>query len=163
MFYRALSDEHTRRVRRARPVIALAAVAFAIGVIVGANGGASPADSLAERFVAQWSKAQYTAMYAEIDDASRRSLSAEGFVSAYHAAMNTATARSLRVVGKAHAAANGSIAVPVKVSTRLVGTLTLNVDVRTASGAEGAKVIAWSRSLTFPGMLAGEQLTRQTT
>jgi cell division protein FtsI/penicillin-binding protein 2 len=163
MFYRALSDEHTRRVRRARPVIALAAVAFAIGVIVGANGGSSPADSLAERFVAQWSRANYAAMYTEIDDASRRSLSAEKFVSAYHAAMNTATATGLRVVGKARASSGGLIAVPVRVSTRLFGTLMLNVEVRTTNGAEGAKVIAWSHALTFPGMLAGEQLTRQTT
>jgi cell division protein FtsI/penicillin-binding protein 2 len=163
MFYRALSDEHTRRVRRARPVIALAAVAFAIGVIVGANGGSSPADSLAERFVTQWSRDQYAAMYGEIDAASRRSLSAEEFASAYHAAMNTATATRLRVVGKAHAAPDGFVAVPVRVSTRLFGTLTLNVEVQTANGAEGAKAVAWSRSLTFPGMLAGEQLTRQTT
>jgi hypothetical protein len=164
MFYRALSDEHTRRVRRARPVIALAAVAFAIGAIVGANGGSSPADSLAERFVTQWSRAQYAAMYGEIDVASRRSSSAEDFVSAYHAAINTATATSLRVVGKAHAAPNGLVAVPVKVRTRLFGTLALNVDVDITSGAEGgADAIAWSHALTFPGMLAGEQLTRQTT
>ncbi|HEY1451607.1 MAG TPA: penicillin-binding transpeptidase domain-containing protein [Solirubrobacteraceae bacterium] len=163
MFYRALSDEHTLRVRRARPVIALAAVAFAIGVIVGANGGSSPADSLAERFVGQWSRDQYAAMYREIDAVSRRSLSADEFASAYHAAMNTATATRLRVVGKAHAAPDGFVAVPVRVSTRLFGTLTLNVEVQTANGAEGAKAVAWSRSLTFPGMLAGEQLTRQTT
>ncbi|HTA05260.1 MAG TPA: penicillin-binding transpeptidase domain-containing protein [Solirubrobacteraceae bacterium] len=163
MFYRALSDEHTRRVRRARPVIALAAVAFAIGVIVGANGGSSPADSLAERFVTQWSRDQYGAMYGEIDAASRRSLSADEFASAYHAAMNTATATHLRVLGKAHAAPDGFVAVPVRVSTRLFGSLTLNVEVQTADGGEGAKAIAWSRSLTFPGMLAGEQLTRQTT
>jgi hypothetical protein len=62
MFYRALSEEQTLRVRRARPVIALAAVAFAVGAIVGANSGPSPADALAEKFVGQWAKGEYTAM-----------------------------------------------------------------------------------------------------
>jgi len=79
MFYRALTDEQTLRVRRARPVIALAAVAFAIGVIVGANSGSSSADSLAQRFVAAWSRNDYAAMYADVDARTRRSLNADEF------------------------------------------------------------------------------------
>jgi len=163
MFYRALSEEQTLRVRRARPVIALAAVAFAIGAIVGANSGASPADSLAVKFVGEWAKAEYTAMYAEIDAASRQSVSTDEFVSAYHEAMNKATATKLRVAGKAHSAPDGLVAVPVKVTTRLFGTFALSVDVRVGSGAEGGEKIAWSRSLTFPGLRTGEQLSRRTT
>jgi penicillin-binding protein A len=163
MFYRALSEEQTLRVKRARPMIALAAVAFAIGAIVGANGGTSPSASLAEKFVGEWAKAEYAAMYSEIDSASRRSVSADEFVSAYHAAMNTATATGLRVAGKAHAAPGGLVAVPVEVSTRLFGTLALDVDVSVASAAEGDAKIAWSRSLTFPGLRPGERLSRKTT
>jgi peptidoglycan glycosyltransferase len=163
MFYRALTDEQTLRVRRARPVIALAAVTFAIGAILGAGSGPSAKDTLAEKFVAAWAKSDYTEMYAETDVASRHSLTADEFVSAYHAAMNTATATSLRVAGKARAAQDGLVAVPVKVQTRLFGTLALDVEVRITNGTEGGHVIAWSRSLAFPGMLAGETLTRQTT
>jgi len=163
MFYRALNEEQTLRVRRARPVIALALVAFAIGAIVGANSGASPADSLAAKFVRQWAKAEYAAMYREIDDATRRSLSADDFASAYHAAMSTATATRIRLTGKAHAGEGGLVSVPVSVSTRLFGTLALNVALSVESDAEGAKKIAWSHSLTFPGMRPGEQLTRRTT
>lgn len=163
MFYRALSEEQTLRVRRARPVIALAAVAFAIGVIVGANSGASPADSFAEKFVRKWAKAEYAAMYGDVDAASRRSVSAEQFVSAYHEAMNTATATGLRVAGKAHRSADGLVAVPVKVSTRLFGTLALSVELPVGSEAEGGEKIAWSRSLAFPGLHSGEQLSRKTT
>ena len=100
MFYRALTDEQTLRVRRARPVMALAAVAFAIGAIIGANGGPSSSDSLAARFVAAWARGNYAAMYAEIDEASRRSLSADQFASTYHEAMRTATATGLRAIGK---------------------------------------------------------------
>jgi transpeptidase family protein/MecA-like transpeptidase family protein/penicillin-binding protein len=163
MFYRALTDEQTLRVRRARPVIALAAVAFAIGAIVGAGSGTSAADTLADKFVAAWAKFDYTDMYKDTDSASRHSPTAEEFISAYHAAMDTATATSLRVTGKARAGQDGLVAVPVIVHTRLFGTLALNVELSIVDGAEGAKTIAWSRSLTFPGMLAGETLTRQTT
>ncbi|HUA73227.1 MAG TPA: penicillin-binding transpeptidase domain-containing protein [Solirubrobacteraceae bacterium] len=163
MFYRALSEEQTLRVRRARPVIALAVVAFAIGAIVGANSGASPSDALAEKFVGQWAKGRYAAMYGEIDRASQRSLTAEGFASAYHEAMRTATATGIRVAGRARPGADGLIAVPVKVATRLFGTLALEAEIRVSSDAEGAKKVAWTRSLTFPGVLQGEQLSRRTT
>jgi peptidoglycan glycosyltransferase len=163
MFYRALTDEQTLRLRRALPVIALAVVAFAIGAIVGANSGPSQTNSFAEKFVGAWARSDYTAMYSQIDESSRRSVSVQEFASTYHAAMNTATATGLRVAGKAHTGADGLVAVPVAVSTRLFGTLRLNAQVRVLSGAEGGHVIAWSRSLTFPGLLGDEQLTRQTT
>jgi penicillin-binding protein A len=163
MFYRALSEEQTLRVRRARPVIALAAVAFAIGAIVGANSGASPADSFAEKFVREWAKAEYAAMYADVDAASRRSVSADEFVSAYHEAMNAATATGLRMAGKARHSADGLVTVPVKVSTRLFGTLALSVELPVESEAEGGEKVTWSRSLAFPGMHSGEQLSRKTT
>ena len=163
MFYRALTDEQTLRVRRARPVMALAAVAFAIGAIVGANGGSSSSDSLAGRFVAAWSQGNYAAMYAEIDEASRHSLSADQFISSYHDAMRTATATSLRATGKPRGASGGFVTVPVRVRTRLFGTLSLTVRVRIVSGAEGGDAIAWTRSLAFPGMRSGETLSRRTT
>jgi penicillin-binding protein A len=163
MFYRALSEEQTLRVRRARPVIALAAVAFAIGAILGAGQGPSASATLANKFVAAWAKSDYTEMYAEIDSASKHSLTAGEFVSAYRQAMATATATGLRVTGKARAAQDGLVAVPVQVHTRLFGTLALNVEVRVVDGTEGGHAVAWSHSLAFPGMLAGETLTRQTT
>jgi peptidoglycan glycosyltransferase len=163
MFYRALSEEQTLRVRRARPVIALAAVAFAIGAIVGANSGASPVDSFAEKFVREWAKAEYAAMYAGVDAGSRRSVSPDEFVSAYHEAMNTATATGVRVAGKAHHSADGIVTVPVRVSTRLFGTLALSVELPVANQAEGGEKVAWSRSLAFPGLHSGEQLSRRTT
>src|SRR5664280_35045 len=163
MFYRALTDEQTLRVRRARPVMALAAVAFAIGAIIGVNGGPSSSDSLAGRFVAAWSRNDFAAMYADIDDASRHSLSADQFASTYHEATRTATATSLRAIGKPRSTPGGFVAVPVRVRTRLFGTLSLAVRVGIVHGAEGGDAIAWSRSLAFPGMRSGETLSRRTT
>jgi penicillin-binding protein A len=163
MFYRALTDEQTLRVRRALPVLALATVAFAIGAIVGASAGPSSRDSLAQRFVAAWARNDYAAMYADIDSASRRSQNADEFASAYHEAMRTATATSLRATGKPHGASGGFVTVPVVVSTRLFGTLKLNARMRIVSEAEGGDAIAWSRTLAFPGMRTGETLSRRTT
>jgi peptidoglycan glycosyltransferase len=139
MFYRSLTDEQTLRVRRARPVMALAAVAFAIGAILGANSGPSPAGALAAKFVAAWAK------------------------SAYGEAMRTATATSLRVTGKPKTAAGGVVLVPVTVRTRLFGTLALSARVHIVHEAEGGDAIAWSRSLAFPGVDPGETLSRRTT
>jgi hypothetical protein len=162
MFYRALSDRQTVRFRRARPVIALALVAFAIGAIVGARSGSSSGDAVAERFVTAWTHSNYVAMYEELDAASRRSLSATAFADAYTEALRTATATGMRVLGRARASSQGSIVVPVSVRTRIFGTLALSFRLKIVSDSEGAQRIAWSRSLTFPGLRAGETLSRET-
>ena len=163
MFYRSLTDEQTARVRRARPVLALAAVAFALGAILGANSGASPASTLASRFAAAWARGDYAQMYAEIDPATRRALTPAEFAAAYGEAMRTATATSVRVAGRSRSLAGGQVLVPVRVHTRLFGTLALTARLHVVTGAEGGDVIAWSRALTFPGVRSGETLSRQTT
>jgi hypothetical protein len=76
MFYRAQAERPSDRLRRARPVIALAALAFAIGVIAGAGHGASARDRLAARFLSAWTKGDYARMYLDLDAASRRTTSA---------------------------------------------------------------------------------------
>jgi penicillin-binding protein A len=162
MFYRALSDEQSVRMRRARPVVALALVAFAVGTIVGANSGGSASDALAARFVAAWSRGDYAAMYADVDAATKRSLTPDGFAAAYAESKRTATATSLEVRGKPRADSDGTVSVPVRVITRLFGTLSLRVRMHIVTGAEGNPAVGWSRSLAFPGMRDGETLTRRT-
>ena len=102
-------------------------------------------------------------MYAEIDAASRRSTNADEFASAYHEAMRTATATRCAPAGRPRSSAGGIVTVPMRVSTRLFGTLALDVRLKIVSGAEGGEALAWSRSLTFPGLRAGETLSRRTT
>jgi peptidoglycan glycosyltransferase len=158
-----LTDNGHPRLYRARPVLALAAVAFAVGAVVGAQGGASAQSSLAESFARAWSRGDYVAMYADLDAASRRSISAGDFASAYQQALTTATATRVRVAGAAHEASGGVVSVPARVSTKLFGELSLDFTMKVlATGSEGARV-SWSRSLVFPGLRAGEQLTRRTT
>jgi penicillin-binding protein A len=162
MFYRPVTENHAQRLRRARPVIAMAGVAFAIGAIVGANHMTSSADALAARFVVAWTRGEYAAMYADIDAPSERTTSVGEFADAYQKALTTATATGLAVAGKPRDAAGGEVVVPVRVRTRLFGTLSLGLQLKIIDGGgEGAR-IAWSRSATFPGLREGELLSRHT-
>jgi peptidoglycan glycosyltransferase len=145
---------------RARPVIALAAVAFVVGAIVGAGHGSNAAQVLAGRFVDAWAHGDYATMYGDIDAQSKRAVSPQELADDYQHALRTATATRLRVTGKPRAAPGGLVAVPVRIRTRLFGTLQLAFALKIAGGSGG---IVWSRSLEFPGLRAGEVLTRKMT
>jgi len=141
-------------------MLALAAVAFALGAIVGANRGASASTSLASQFVAAWTHGEYSTMYADIDAAARRDISPSEFAALYGQALRAASATRLAVAGPTHAA-GASQTVPVKVTTRLFGTLPLDFVLSVQDTGEGPRV-RWSRSLEFPGMRPGERLSRHT-
>ncbi len=141
--------------------MALAAVTFAVGAIVGAQHGASAASTLTGRFVSAWTRGDYLTMYGDIDPASQRQRSASEFADVYRQALRTATATGLRVAGKAHASGH-EVTVPVRVSTRLFGTLSLDFTIKTIEAGEAGLRVQWSRSLAFPGLRRGEQLSRRT-
>jgi cell division protein FtsI/penicillin-binding protein 2 len=142
-------------------VIALAALAFVIGAIVGASHSPPYAHTLAERFAAAWARSDYASMYADIDAGARREVTPSEFANSYRSALTTATATGLRVTGKARGA-SGGVEVPVRVQTRLFGALSSDFTLpMRGSGSETR--IAWSRSLAFPGLRPGERLTRHTT
>jgi peptidoglycan glycosyltransferase len=154
----------SNRGRRARPLIALAAVAFVVGAIVGAgHSSASPAPTVAARFAAAWAKGDYASMYDELSPASRRAVSPSAFAQAYGEALMTATAESERVVGSPQGAAGGVEVVATKVRTRLFGTLAERFRLPIVPGPhEGEARVRWSRSLAFPGLHEGELLSRRT-
>jgi len=143
-------------------VLALAAVAFAVGAIVGAHAGGSPGDALAARFVSAWTHGEYAAMYADVDAGTQSSMSAAQFASAYEEAARTATTRSARVTGHARGESGGRVSVPVRVSTTLFGGLSRDYTVPIVESSGGTRV-RWSRSLVFPGLQPGELLSRRTT
>lgn len=149
------------RARRARGAVALAAVAFAIGAIVGAGHGRSAGLSVAERFATDWSHGDYRAMYADVDDATHRRISALNFAEAYREAARTASETALTPQGKLRPQGDGTIALSVRVQTRVWGVLIERLRLRTVSDPDGEHV-RWSHALLFPGLAAGETLTRQT-
>jgi len=144
--------------RRARPVIALAAMAFVIGVAVGSSSGGDSSDELAARFVAAWAGGHYASVYASLDRRSRREVSELQLAERCRHALRTATAIATRVTGHPRGISGGMIAVPVRVQTRLFGTLRLAFALRVTGGADGG--VVWSRSAEFPGLRPGERLTR---
>jgi peptidoglycan glycosyltransferase len=148
---------------RARPVIALAALAFVLGAIAGTGHGSNAAQALAGRFVAAWAHRDYVTMYGDIDAPSKRAISPQGLADDYQHALRTATATRLQVTGKPRAATGGLVAVPVRVHTRLFGTLQLAFLLKIAGGSGEGGGVVWSSSLEFPGLRAGEVLTRKMT
>jgi cell division protein FtsI/penicillin-binding protein 2 len=102
-------------------------------------------------------------MYGEISPASQRAVKASQFAQAYQEDLTTATASGERVTGAPRAAAGGVEVVPVRVRTRLWGTLSESFRLPVVAGPdEGGERVAWSRSLAFPGLRPGEVLSRHT-
>jgi cell division protein FtsI/penicillin-binding protein 2 len=143
-------------------VIALALLAFVIGAIAGASRGPNAAYALAARFVDAWTKGEYAAMYEDIDASSRRAISAQRLADEYERALRVATATRLQVIGRPHGSAGGLVAVPVRVRTRLFGTLRLAFTLKVI-GESPSGGIVWTPSLQFPGLHAGEVLRRRLT
>jgi penicillin-binding protein A len=156
-----VSSEHHRRAQRAAPVIVLATIAFAMGVIFGSGHHSSPQLSLAERFASAWTRNDYAAMYGDIDAPSQRRISPSAFAAAYQVAARTATETNLKLTGRAHGE-RSVIVVPMRVSTRLWGALSQGLRIRVRNTPAGPRVI-WSHSLVFPGLRGGEVLTRRMT
>jgi peptidoglycan glycosyltransferase len=157
-----VNESRNQRLRRARPVLALAVAAFAAGAIFGARHAASPAYALVQQFAAAWTHRDYLSMYSNISESSRRSIAVSEFADAYQQALTTATATHMRVTGKARSAPGDKVTVPVRVDTRLFGVLSLDFSMRVIDDRGGSPRVVWSRSLAFPGLRPGEQLGRVT-
>ncbi len=141
----------------------VAAAAFLAGAVLGAERSSSPAPALAAHFVAAWARGRYGSMYGELTPAARRATTAAAFAQTYAAALTTATAVSERVAGPPRAAAGGVEVVPVRVRTRLFGTLTEGFRLPVVTTPDGTAGVAWSPVLAFPGLGPGEALARRMT
>jgi cell division protein FtsI/penicillin-binding protein 2 len=141
----------------------MASVAFIAGAIVGASHSGTSADSVADNFVAAWTRRDYATMYSDIDTAAQHATPIASFAEDYERAFSTATAMRISVAGRSSRQPNGEIAVPVHVYTHLFGELRLNFAVKVIEDSGGALRVQWSRALVFPGLRAGEQLTSRTT
>jgi peptidoglycan glycosyltransferase len=138
---------------------ALAVVVLAV-VLLLRPGGDSPGRTLAQQFVGSWARGDYAQMYTQVDDATRQRLPVTAFAAAYRAALATSTATGA-VIGRAQATAGGTVTVPVTVYTRLWGRIATRFVLPIVGS--GAKLrVLWRPWLTFPGVRAGETLTRQT-
>jgi peptidoglycan glycosyltransferase len=159
--YSAADVERRRRLlRRLLPAVAIfAVVALAIGLISGRDPGRAARETV-QRFATLWSRGDYRGMYALVDDSARAAVTPAEFEAAYHEAARTATVLSL-TAGAASAKQDDLVRVSLVVRTRVFGTVHGVLDVPVEHVGEDARV-AWRRSLVFPGLQPGEQLTRET-
>ena len=145
-------------------MIAFALVAFAAGAIVGANHkGGSATDRLAEGFVRAWTHEDYVTIYSDLDASSQQAVTVGEFADAYRQALTTATATRTAIVGRTHTTSSTTVVVPVRVHTRLFGTLSLKYTLAIDRTGESGPRIAWSHALAFPGLRPGETLASRTT
>ncbi len=143
-----------RLVTRALPLAIVAIVAFALGASAGAPG--SPEKEAAGRFAEAWAHGNLTAMYGELNAASRRSVSKKEFIAKYREAAEVATLRELSAGSPDDAVEAGGrnlVPVPIDADTVAFGRVIADLELPYADGG-----IAWDPSLVFPGLERGEHL-----
>ncbi|HEX6752094.1 MAG TPA: penicillin-binding transpeptidase domain-containing protein [Solirubrobacterales bacterium] len=159
-------ERRRRLVTRALPFSVLALVAFVIGATVGSSD--SPEKEAAERFTQAWERSDFAAMYRELNRGSQRKIELNDFVIAYREAAEAATSRSLEADApddpssiavpddESGAGKLTVVRVPIAVTTVAFGRVESALELSFAEGG-----IAWSKSLTFPGVEITEHLESQ--
>jgi peptidoglycan glycosyltransferase len=146
------------RARKRRRVLGagvlVAGAAFGTGLLLGAQH-VPGAQRTADRFGAAWSRGDFAAMYSELTDVERTRVRRGAFAAAYQGALDTATAR--RVVTRPARRDGDAYRVPVRIETRIFGTIRGVVRVPVSDAG-----VDWSRDLVFPGLRRGERLSRTT-
>jgi penicillin-binding protein A len=136
----------------------IAVVAFVVGAAMGVPG--SPEKDAANHFAEAWQHKNFAAMYAELNDASKQSISAKQFAADYHEAQQIATERGVLVEPAKGSTSEGGqtvVPVPVRIKTVAFGMVNDELELPWAEGG-----IAWKPYLVFPGLKPGEALEAQT-
>ncbi len=150
-------ERRRRLLTRALPLILIAIVAFALGVMAGTPD--SPDKEAAERFVKAWEGDEFAAMYKELNSASQRKIELNDFASTYRAAEDVATLRSLAADSPGDTSSGDGetiVTVPMKATTVAFGSVEADLLVPYAEGG-----VEWDESLVFPGLRSGEHLESQ--
>ena len=148
-----------RRRRRAHllPLAAIAVLAFAGGVVVGHGQGANER-AVASEYVRDWAKSDFVGMYGLLDAASRHAMDEAAFARAYRRVADTATLIAV-FPGRVQRLRGHQVAVAMRMRTRLFGILAAALEVPVSTSSTGTYV-HFAPTLLFPGLHAGEHLTR---
>jgi len=136
------------------PLAVVAAIAFALGARAGTPG--SPEREAANRYTVAWAHKDFGAMYRELSEASRRSVSRAEFAKAYRGAAEVATLRSVTPDSARDGSElndGGTVPVRIEATTAAFGRVTADLEIPYSEGG-----IAWAPSLVFPGLRRGEHL-----
>jgi hypothetical protein len=148
------STPAARRRLATRILAGVAAVAFLVGLIVGATT-LSGSQRIARSFTSAWVRGDYARMYSMLTPAAQKRVSAAAFRGAYTTAAATATAVRVEA-GKVHD--DGDFGrVEMAVRTRIFGVVRGSLRVPVVDDH-----VDWGPELVFPGLRRGEALTRRT-
>jgi cell division protein FtsI/penicillin-binding protein 2 len=156
---RPTSARRSRLLHRLLPLLALAAVAFLGGLVVGSAH--EPAErALAGRFVDAWEHGDYAAMYALLTPEARKGMSVTRFARAYRRAATTATLAGVQPQ-RLSEPRDGTVTVAMRARTRIWGDIDETMTLPMGENEDGEPAIAWDKSMVFPGLAPGEELSRQ--
>jgi peptidoglycan glycosyltransferase len=145
------------RARRAVAVGTVVVVALGVGVVCATTGGPGERDAV-QRFAHAWDRGDWAAMRGEITADAQDRYRPAAFAQRYADAAATATISSVKT-GRPRDRGDGKWQLPVVVQTHAFGTIRDTVDLDVVKEDGGAR-IAWTPSLVFPGLTAGERLQR---
>jgi peptidoglycan glycosyltransferase len=137
----------------------LALTALMVVAAVLLFGGGPNRRAIAERYARAWTHGDFATMYAQLTPAAHDRISEARFAALHEELFATATGTRLGLSGPARVLSDGLVRVSVVVRTRLYGQLTEHVDLPITDDGD-ATGVAWRRELAFPGLRAGEELTR---
>jgi penicillin-binding protein A len=139
----------------------LALASLAAGVYAGSRHEATER-AIATRFVRAWASGDVGAMYAELTPQARRATSLARFRRAYERAADTATLEGVRAAGPLVEGAENVFDVRMRARTRVFGDLPGRLRIP-VTGTDDEPGVAWDRTMVFPGLRAGERLSRDVT
>jgi cell division protein FtsI/penicillin-binding protein 2 len=146
-------ERRRRLLTRTLPLAIIAVIAFVLGAAAGKEE--PPEKQAAARFATAWGERDFTAMYAELNPASRRTTSEAEFRAAYREAAEVATLRALAFNSPQGPAGEDpkEVAVAATAETVAFGIVEETLELPFEEGG-----IAWDPSLVFPGLEPGERL-----
>ncbi len=152
----------SRRPRSSRLLLlgALALLAFGAGAVAGLRHE-PPERAIARRWAAAWSRGDYAAMHALLTQSARRRASLQRFQRTYRQANDTLTLQRVSAT-RPRRGSDGAYVVPVVYTTRVFGRLSGRLRLPVVEDGDGVGV-DWRAQLVYPGLRAGEKLTRETT
>jgi peptidoglycan glycosyltransferase len=138
----------------------IAAAAFVVGLITGSRH--VPTERrLAVAWGQAWERGDYGAMHAMLTPRAASATPLKAFVAAYREAAAITTLVGLRT-GAPRLDGDQAI-LPADAATRIFGHVRADVALPLGEDDDGNPRVAWNPALTFPGLRAGEKLTRETT
>lgn len=158
------TDDRHLAVRRRRLVAlgAIVAVVLVLGGLIFAATRGPDQEATVRAYADAWRKSDYAAMYATTSAATRTTVPSPQALAERFAEANKVATAVRWDVGTPEDKGDGNFVIPVSVRTRAFGVVRGTVPINVSEEGDTAR-INWRAEDVFPGLRAGEELSRTTT